>query len=65
MIAINHETVGAFCGNDFYYINVKTASLEHITTLPGRVDTATTTPDGSIYFANETSLYKLRSIKFE
>lgn len=43
-----------------YELDIETGQLEQVMKLPGVVNAATRTPDGELYFAHKTVLYKLK-----
>ncbi|GGD52450.1 WD40 repeat domain-containing protein [Paenibacillus nasutitermitis] len=59
MLETDHGYVLAFCKNHVYRIHCITGEFEPISDLPGSVGTAAITPDGTVYFAHATVLYRL------
>lgn len=52
------ETVAAFCGNALWRVDPHNGERSHMGDLPGEVSAAAFTPDGTLYFAVGTSLYR-------
>lgn len=59
LVAVDGHTAGAFCGQDYYYVDMRSLSLRHIAKLPGTVHAAAVTPQGDVYFACGTKLYQM------
>lgn len=59
IIGIDSDTLGLFLKDSFYLLNTVSMILTFVSKVPERVHTAITAPDGDIYFAAGTVLYKL------
>jgi hypothetical protein len=56
---VDEATAGLFLKDAFYLLNTNTMELTYVTDIPGYVHTAVTAPNGDIYFASGTVLYKI------
>lgn len=59
LLGVNDRTVAAFCGSGLYDIRTSDDSIGFAAPLPGRVGAAALSPDGRIYFACGTGLYRV------
>jgi len=63
IVGIDNVTAGLFLKDAFYLLNTQTMNLKYISDLPGKVNAATSTPEGDVYFASGTVLYKINTPK--
>lgn len=59
MVANGDGAATLFGTEHMYELDVQTGQVEQVMALPGRVTTATRTPNGDLYFAKGTELYKV------
>lgn len=64
LVALDERTAGAFCGEEYWEINVETGSGHQVTRTPGYVR-ASALHDGKLYFAAGSDLYVLNRTYLE
>jgi hypothetical protein len=62
MVAADHRTVAAFCGSRLLLIDTDQERAIARLELPGDVKAAAAVPNGDLYFAVESTLYRLQPV---